>query len=74
MNLQYKSSTTLPFPELKSDNSIVLWHFNMSVLMGHFMPSPRERQKQDRRNSRREEKEIQRRMTEMQTIVEIQKK
>ena len=35
----------------------MLWFNDPSILVGHFVSSPREREKRDRRNSRRDERE-----------------
>ena len=40
-------------------NLIVLGFNDMSTLVGHFVSSPREREKRDRRDSRRDEREEQ---------------
>ena len=41
------------------DQLIVLGLYDMSTLVGHFVSSPREREKRDRRDSRRDEREEQ---------------
>ena len=41
-------------------NSIVLGFDNMSTLVGHFVSSPREREKSDRRDSRGDERDRER--------------
>ena len=40
---------------------IVLGFYDKSTLVGHFVSSPREREKTDRRDSRGDEREVQRR-------------
>ena len=39
------------------DSDVVLEFNDTSTLMGHFVSSPREREKRDRRDSRRDERE-----------------
>ena len=41
----------------RTDRLIVLGFNHTSTLMGHFVSSPREREKKDRRDSRRDENE-----------------
>ena len=45
--------------QLASLELIVLGFNDMSTLVGHFVSSPREREKSDRRDSRRDEREEQ---------------
>ena len=45
----------------KRDNLTVLGFNDMSTLVGHFVSSPREREKRERRDSGRDEREGQRR-------------
>ena len=42
---------------MMNDNNIVLGFNDTSTLVGHFVSSPREREKRDRRDSRRGERE-----------------
>ena len=51
--LRYKSPDNL----LILIDLIELGFNNMSTLVGHFVSSPREREKRDRRDSRRDERE-----------------
>ena len=53
--------SALLFVFLEKNQMIVLGFNNTSTLVGHFVLSPREREKRDRRDSRGDEREGQRR-------------
>ena len=49
--------TDVHFGNCEKDTLIVLGFNDTSTLVGHFVSSPREREKRDRRDSRRDERE-----------------
>ena len=56
----------------KANRILILLGFNTSTLVGHFVSSPREREKRDRRDSRGDEREGQGRKKKMKESEETE--